>query len=177
MDGVAHFIIINEPSTVIEDIQIVARPGDDALFGRVIIGIGSDLVAPFITACRRDAVQSGSIVKDNAVAERRDILAERRADPRHPADALAGIALQRIGHGNDKDADQRHNEDRHPEIVLEGILLFIFLLFLVVHPISAERTIRACEVRNASFITVHVNFLSRGRGGNVGALPQTPPRT
>ena len=150
LNGVAHLVVVDEAAPVVEDVQVVARPCDDALFGRVVVGVGADLIAPLVAAGRRDAVQRRAVIKNHAVAKGRHVSAERRADARHAADALARRAGQRIDDAHDQHPDEREDQDRHADSALYGVLLFIFLLFLIViHPVGVKRGVCAGEIGDA----------------------------
>ena len=171
LNGVAHLVVVDEAAPVVEDVQVVARPCDDALFGRVVVGVGADLIAPLVAAGRRDAVQRRAVIKNHAVAEGRHVLAERRADARHAADALARRASQRIDDAHDQHPDEREDQDRHADSALYGVLLFIFLLFLIViHPVGVKRGVCAGEIGDAPIFSIHVSILSRKE--NAGLPPE-----
>ncbi|MFR5788097.1 MAG: hypothetical protein ACLUHE_13995 [Christensenellales bacterium] len=171
LNGVAHLVVVDEAAPVVEDVQVVARPCDDALFGRVVVGVGADLIAPLVAAGRRDAVQRRAVIKNHAVAEGRHVLAERRADARHAADALARRAGQRVDDAHDQHPDEREDQDRHADSALYGVLLFIFLLFLIViHPVGVKRGVCAGEIGDAPIFSIHVSILSRKE--NAGLPPK-----
>ena len=68
----------------------------------------------------------------------RHILAERRADARHAADALPRRTRQRVGDAQGEQTDKRQRQNHGSDDALHRILLFILLLFFIVHPIDGR---------------------------------------
>ena len=64
-----------------------------------------------------------------------------------------------------------NDQDRHADSALYGVLLFIFLLFLIViHPVGVKRGVCAGEIGDAPIFSIHVSILSRKE--NAGLPPE-----
>ena len=159
LDLVRHLVVVDQAALAVDDVQVVARPCDDALLGGVVVGVGADLVAPLVAAGRGHAVQRRAVVEDDAVAEGRDVLAEGRADARRLADLRAPGPQQGIGdHQRDQRSAERQADDQ-PRVD-PGLIL---LLFLVVHAVCAgARTAR--YIRHSPLAAIHGFILSAPSG-------------
>ena len=99
-------------------------------------------------------------------------MAERRADARHAADALPRRTRQRVGDAQGEQTDKRQRQNHGSDDALHRILLFILLLFFIVHPIGFKRCVRAGEIFDAPVVSIHVRILSRR--SSVGRAAQNP---
>ena len=155
LDRVGHLVVVDQAAPAVEDVQVVARPGDDALLRGVIVRVRADLIAPLVAAGCGHAVQRRAVVEDHAVAEGRHVLGERRADARHPAHAFPARATERIENRQDDDSGEHGQRQEHAQALRHRL----FLLFPVVHAVGAQRAVCAGHVRHALLVAIHRCFL------------------